>query len=397
MLKSKIIYLLLIAGMVLFYILFIDSMSLLILLLTLAFPFIQLYILFRISKNISSSLSTEEQNIPKNTETKIIVNIRNYSVFPVSCAVATLNITNTLTGEVQTLTTMIPVSADNEQSIKFCVSYAHCGKILITLKSIKIYDYIKLFSRTISMNVSKEIIVVPSLVRISPTIETSFTGTAENDEFSKIKPGDDCTEIFNIREYAYGDKINRIHWNLTTKLDNLMVKEYSMPVSSRIIIVFEFCIDESSDDRFYKNDATIETAISLSHFMINNNISHQICWFDPKRKVFHTEQITSEDDFSAFIGSVFLSGTYTDYYSAFTHHKVENHEKKFSHTIYISPVLTDEIFHNLSVLYNTKKTTYVHIADNLTEEPEFFKSTDTASAVTVRYGGISEGLDKICI
>ena len=268
MLQNKIIYLLFLASMILFFILFIDDMSLIILILTIIFPFVQLFFLFSISRNINAVLNTENVTLHRNKESKIIVNIRNKSIFPVSCAVATLKITNTLTGEEQLLTTMMPVSADNEQSIKFSVSYAHCGKINITLKKIKIYDYIKLFSKTIFLNITQEIIVLPSLVKCSPVIETSLMGITENDEFSKIKPGDDCSEVFNIREYSYGDKLNRIHWNLTTKLDNMMVKEYSLPVSSQIIIVFEFCNDNNSEDVFYKNDAAIETAMSLSHFML---------------------------------------------------------------------------------------------------------------------------------
>lgn len=383
--------------MFLFYILFVDDMSLLILILTIIFPFIQLFLLFSISKNISAELNTENITVAKNTESKIIVDITNHSIFPVSCAVVTLKITNTLTNEYQLLTTMMPVSADNNQRIKFSVSYAHCGKISVTLKRIKIYDYIKLFSKTISMNISQEIAVLPSLIRISPKLETSLIGILENNKFSKIKPGDDCSEVFNIREYAYGDKINRIHWNLTTKLDDLMVKEYSLPVSSQIMIVFEFCTDNSSENKFFKNDAAIETAMSLSYFMISSNIPHQICWFDPVHKMLHTEKITCEDDFSAFLGALFSTGTYNDYYSAFIHHKTENEQQIFSHTFYISPVLSDEIYHNLSVLPNTQKTTYLHISDNSDVDPEFFKTTDSISAVSVNYSRISECLEKIQI
>ena len=60
MIKSKIIYLILLACMVLFYILFVDSMSLLILILTVVFPFLQLFILRRISKNITAVLRGQD-------------------------------------------------------------------------------------------------------------------------------------------------------------------------------------------------------------------------------------------------------------------------------------------------------------------------------------------------
>lgn len=396
MIKTKILYLIILVCMILFYILFIDSMSLLLLILTILFPVVQIFILMRIASNITASLSTENLSVAKNTESRIIVKLKNHSLLPVSCAVASMQITNTLTGESQTLTTMLPVSSDNEQSIKFSVSYAHCGKVSVTLKSIKIYDYIRLFSRTINYNISQELTVVPSLVSISPDITTTLNAITDNEEFSKIKPGDDCSEIFNIREYASGDKLNRIHWNLSTKLDELMVKEYSLPVSTQIIIVFELCMDEYSENRFFKNDAAIETVMSLSYYMIRNNISHKISWYDPRTGLFNTEKITSEIDFSAFLSSIYSSGTYRDCFKAFLGHKAENADARFSHALYISPVLSDEIFHNFSVLNNAWHKTFLYINDS-TALPPYFRTTDLINAVEVKCSNISEGLNKVIV
>lgn len=396
MIKSKLIYILILIALILFFILFVDNASLLILILASVFPIMQIFFLFKISRNITATLTAENAAVEKNIESKIVVNITNRSILPVSCAVATLKITNTLTGEYQMLTTMMPVSADNNQSIKFSVSYAHCGKVIVTLRKIKIYDYVKLFSKNIYLDISQEVIVLPSLAHISPDIETHLTGSADNDEFSKSKPGDDCSEVFNIREYHYGDKINRIHWNLTTKLDELMVKEYSLPISSKIMILFEFCIDPSDESAFYKMDSVIETAMSLSYFMINNNVSHTIRWYDKKYNVLRDMKITSTDDFSSFLGSVFSSGMYTDNYNAFMYSRIENNDMTFSHTIYISSVISDEIFHNLSVLSNTKQSSYLYINDE-ENTPDYFKNTDNTNAISINYKQISEGLKHFSI
>ncbi len=396
MIKSKLIYFTILAVAILFYILFLGNISLFLLILTIIFPIMQLCFLFNISRKISATLTTENVTVEKNSESKITVNISNRSILPVSCAVATLKITNTLTNEFQMLTTMMPVSADNNQSIKFSVSYAHCGKVVVTLRKIKIYDYVKLFSKTIFLDINQEIIVLPALSHISPEIQTTLSGNVDNDEFSRTKPGDDCSEVFNIREYHYGDKINRIHWNLTTKLDELMVKEYSLPISSRIIILFEFCLDANNESGFYKTDAAIETAMSLSYFMIQNGVSHTMCWYDKKYNILRSEKITSTDDFSSFLGAIFSSGLYMDGFNAFIHNKIENADLHFSHTIYISSVLSDEIFHNLSVLPNSKYCSYLYINDNK-ELPDFFKNTDTTNAISINYYQITESLRKFII
>ncbi len=397
MIRNKLIYLIILTALVFFYILFIDSMSLLILILALVLPFIQCFFLINISKNISASLHTENITVYKNSESKITVDIINRSVFPVSCAVATLKITNNLTEETQLLTTMMPVSASNQQSIKFSVSYEHCGNVTVVLKKIKIFDYIKLFSKTIFLNVSHEMSVIPEPVSIFPSTETTLSCSSDDDEFSKIKPGDDCSEIFNIREYAYGDKLNRIYWNLSSKFDDLMVKEYSLPVSSQIMIVFEFCFDSLSSAPFSKIDSAIEAAMSLSYFMIENEISHKICWFDIKTSTFKTLKITSEDDFSIFLGCIFSSDIYKDDFHSFIHYQNESDYLTFSHTIYISSLLSDEIFHNLSVSNRSIRKTYLYISDSVENTNDFFKTTDDINAINTNYTDISDGLSKIII
>ena len=37
----------------------------------------------------------------------------------------------------------------------------------------------------------------------------------ESDSYSTIKGGDDPSEVFAIREYREGDRLQRIHWKLS--------------------------------------------------------------------------------------------------------------------------------------------------------------------------------------
>lgn len=38
-------------------------------------------------------------------------------------------------------------------------------------------------------------------------------------------PGDDPGETYDIREYRSGDSIRQIHWKLSGKLDDIMIRE----------------------------------------------------------------------------------------------------------------------------------------------------------------------------
>lgn len=396
MIRTKIIYAFLILCAAAFFILFIDTMSLLILILTLVFPLVQYLFLLFTSKKITASIKSENSTALKDDETKIILDIANHSHFPVSCAYAVIEIQNTLTGEYQTLTTMMPVSANNIQTIKFSVSYNHCGRVIISLKNLKIYDYIKMFSKNLKPGATNEMLILPEKINISPMIETEIAALTDSDEFSKEKPGDDCSEIFDIREYIEGDKINRIHWKLTSKCDKLMLKEYSLPISNHLMILFEFSVDTSSNQAFNKTDAAIETVLALSEFLIKNGMTFRLCWYNSRTRLLQNDVISTNDDISAFINSLFNAGTYKDNFNAFIHHDIENANKMFSHVIYISSVINKELFHNISVMPNAYRKTFLYITD-LTPVPEYFISAEDTHAIDIFYEKTKDDLKEIVI
>ena len=80
--------------------------------------------------------------------------------------------------------------------------------------------------------------------------------SADSDRFSTYKKGDDPSEIFDIREYADGDKIQRIHWKLSSKTGDLMVKEGSLPLMKEIHIFIDLCATGTKQERNDKINRT---------------------------------------------------------------------------------------------------------------------------------------------
>jgi len=398
MIKNKLIYLLIVTGLILFYILFVDSIALLILILAVLFPFFQYIALMSASKHTTVSLQTESSTCIRNQESRINITISNSSPFPVSCALITIEIKNCMTGEMQDLTTMFPVSSRNQQSIKFSVTYRHCGKIIISLKKIKIYDYVKLFSKINRIDIKKEILVIPSVLSISPQILTQTVSVSDDSEFSKTRPGDDSSEIFDIRKYAYGDKINRIHWNLSSKMDETMVKEYSLPVSCQLIIVFDYPVILSGENSYNRVDAVVDSLMSLSVYMTANGLRHKIYWYNSSAGTERTNDISSEDDLNEFLHELFSAGTYSDEFRTFISYQNEQLHTDMSHTIYLSTVFSDEILHNFSLIQNSHRKTYITVTDtDKNSDNKNYYDEDDLSVLYVPCDNITETLTKIII
>ena len=67
--------------------------------------------------------------------------------------------------------------------------------------------------------------------------------------YSDEESGDDPSQIFEIRDYRPGDKMQKIHWKLSAKSDSLIVKEYSEPVGFAIVIFVNLFSPGKKEDR----------------------------------------------------------------------------------------------------------------------------------------------------
>lgn len=62
----------------------------------------------------------------------------------------------------------------------------------------------------------------------------------DSEEYDEKRPGDDPSQIFQIREYREGDRMQRIHWKASARTSQLMVKDYSMPIGSGALVLLIF-------------------------------------------------------------------------------------------------------------------------------------------------------------
>ena len=176
------------------------------------------------------------------------VTIRNKSFLPFPKSVVKLVYFNSLSGEREELTVDIPIHPRAAQTLNLSFIPDYCGTLNAEVTGIRVYDYIKLFSWNVKQHSEAQTIVFPSVFgegdyRVLSTIENT-----DSDRFSKIKSGDDPSEIFELKDYAKGDKLSRIHWNLSSRQSTLITKHYSLGISSPIAVVPDIDFDNTCEN-----------------------------------------------------------------------------------------------------------------------------------------------------
>lgn len=105
------------------------------------------------------------------------------------------------------------------------VPTAHCGSYTITVTRGRVYDYLGLFSFPIQHSVPKTLRILPKPIPVSdfPPLPHPHL------PLRKTLPDADA-ENHQLRLYHPGDCLNRIHWKLSAKTGQLLIRE---PISFR--------------------------------------------------------------------------------------------------------------------------------------------------------------------
>lgn len=111
-------------------------------------------------------------------------------------------------------------------------------------------------------------------------------------QVSLLQSRRETTQINGVRDYVYGDRLTRIHWNATAKTGEWKSKEFEHESVPRTILV----LDGTSSG--YYNSAQFELAVSITASLLGFGIRERIgigmCCLDKHTKVFSPAEGNAE-------------------------------------------------------------------------------------------------------
>lgn len=364
---AKIILIIVQFAALIFFVAYIDLLSLFLLIFSLLLPVI-LFITNKISKrNIFGEITSSIIAGNKGDDIKITVNVRNSGKIPVIASDIKICFFNTLDGQKQYANISMPLQAGNTHSIFFTISSQYCGKLRICFESIRIFDFIKLFSAVVRSDAFAEIIILPQPKSINAVCSGMNNSLIDSDRFSKTRPGDDPSEIFDIRYFKDGDRINRIHWKLSSRSEELIVKEYSYAINCSVLLLIDFFSAPAGKNNMERLDAIVELALSLSEIILMNAQPFNVGWYSEKNKVYCTQFIDNDEDFAVFLGRLFEDGAYSGQFSAISAFTDNLKDIKYSHILYITPKISPESVDFLKYSCESDEKTLLYVSDKSAE------------------------------
>lgn len=243
---------------------------------------------------------TEKEDMEKPARAAITLSVENGNrVLPVTKGIAQVRYENLFSGEKGKMKVRFSVDSGRKRDRRILVVMQNCGNVAIKVEKVRIYDYLNIFAWTVGKDFeTQNVLVLPPLKEMYLDRDGWYNETEEDsDRFSLYKKGDDPSEIFNVREFTDGDKIQTIHWKLSGKTGSLMVKEGSLPLTKVINIFVDLCVDgENTEQRHKNSNLLVQGIYSVSMYMIENAIPQKYIWYDSKNEVIQERIVEHEEE-----------------------------------------------------------------------------------------------------
>ena len=176
----------------------------------------------------------------------------------------------------------------------------HCGGIAATPESVKVCDYLGLFSFPCPSRDSKIILIRPTPLKMD--LDRQVPRRIIHNW--KPKSGGGYAENHELRLYRPGDSLNQVHWKLSAKTGNLILRQSMEPQQGQVVLTMNLRgTQEELDRKFGRLLWLGQTLLQQQiHFTLQTLTAEGVLTF----------QISEEGDFSRAVDTLLCKPAATE-------------------------------------------------------------------------------------
>lgn len=205
------------------------------------------------------------------------IRIRKSNRLPLGMTEIELVYENVMYGEKHTETVLLQPTEKREMSYSHLIKMEDCGNVKVTLKLVKCYDKLGIFCWNRQQGARLDTMVYPAEIRINTELTGRFQTTVSGELYDQSRKGQDVSEVFGLRGYVEGDPLGSIHWKLSSKVDDLVVREFGYPSNYNVLILYDM-MKECDGNRIanQRNNAVLALTSALSYSLLEQNLEHNV-------------------------------------------------------------------------------------------------------------------------
>ncbi len=206
----------------------------------------------------------------KNEQFELPVNIINNFLFPYSPLELDCILPDNETGLF--LRKQIYAAVAPLKKLRIFVPCMHCYRGSYTARIIRlsVFDPLRLIRISRKVDMSTQLVFLPRKI---PLEQLGMIFGGDNGSAAGAGLTGEKEDFSHAREYADGDIMQLIHWKLSAKLDELMVKQYDSQADRRTVILCNFGRYGATPSAVIcQSDAVIETAVAVAMSAVQSGV-----------------------------------------------------------------------------------------------------------------------------
>ena len=220
------------------------------------------------------------------------------------------------------------------------------GLVSITLKKATLVDAIGMDLSMLPCEFEGSYAVYPAISQIDAYFGRMAQTESSNASYDQNKKGRDESEVFDLREFRRGDAVRTVHWKLSARFDDLVVREASRPVDSRTILVFGGIMgaNENEEARAALN-STASLFVGISQSLLHQGVTHTV--MRKTNDVIDERPVENEGDFNTMLDEFIAFPTPSDMVVSAEDEKQLGERRQFSKIIVVTNTLRNSEFERI--------------------------------------------------
>lgn len=225
--------------------------------------------------HLTPELTLDRTKIAKTEESLLTLRLGNDAWWLALHCQMQLSISNAFLEHASTLTVQMPAKIHESSILTLPFRAVELGRYTISCDLLAVQDVMGFLYGRKKISLSKELFVLPGQNAGGPIDVTGFlAGAAEREESGQ--KGNDFAQVSDVREYIPGDRFRDIHWKLSARQEELMVKERVSMAGSEMVLLLKLVKDPAQTEQI------LEFAWHLGQsFMTQRLPVCLLCWNHP--------------------------------------------------------------------------------------------------------------------
>ena len=271
MVRNRVWYALFLLACLVFSAAYQSRISAVLLVVAVAYPVLALILTVISVFAVKAGFETGRAVYEKNEQFEIPVFLKNDFIFPYAPAELDCMLPDNDTGLFMRKQIYVSVGPLKKMRIFVPCMHRYRGSYPAQICRVTVYDPLKLIRISRKLDARMQLVILPRKI---PLERLGLVFGGDKGSVPEHVINGDREDFSHIREYVTGDILQQIHWKLTAKQQQLMIKQYESDGDRRCVILCNFYAGQSSSGKaegmispsalIRQSDAVIEAAVAVA-------------------------------------------------------------------------------------------------------------------------------------